>query len=317
MDSTELRSIVEAMIFVSEEPITENGIMIALENTGVEKAELKGCIGEITTEWNENPARGLQLANVAGGYQFRTKEKCADWLKKLNVPKPMRLTSPSLETLAIVAYKQPIVRSEIEKIRGVDSGGVLKTLLERRLLRIVGRRDEPGQPLLYGTTKDFLEVFNLRTLKELPTLRDVEELLRERRLQTDSPNIVTVEGDEDGEEPTEVIRDVADDEEEETEVIKRYPLDEDQEAESKDMSALDDLEHSLKSLRRLEKDIFPKPKLEIGELDVQSPTVEGAAGSEGEGQGIAEVSEAGAAEAALADEDTGADASQPNDRLDE
>jgi len=279
MEHAELKAIVEAMIFVSEDPITETGLVIALENGGAEKADIKSCLAEIAARWNENPECGLQLAVVAGGYQFRTKEKCADWLKTLNVPKPMRLSSPSLETLAIVAYKQPIVRSEIEKIRGVDSGGVLKTLLERRLLRIVGRRDEPGQPLLYGTTKDFLEIFNLRTLKELPTLKDVEELLREHRTRTESAAEVPVAISEDGEERSKVLEDV--DDEEETEIIPRYPLDEDEEVESKDMEALDDLECSLKSLRRLEKNIFPKPLPELGGIDVQSSIIEGASAQAG------------------------------------
>jgi segregation and condensation protein B len=263
MDLSELKPIIEAMIFVSDEPITSNGILLALAEEGVEKKIVKECIVEIEKDWNENPNRGVQLATVAGGYQFRTKSTCTDWLKRLHIPKPMRVSGPALETLAIVAYKQPIVRSEIEKVRGVDSGGVLKTLLEKKLLRIVGRKDEPGQPLLYGTTNDFLEIFNLNTLKELPTLKDVEDLLRERKAQTDSSNShrIKIEGDE----PTEVIEDV-EEEEEETEIIRRYSLEEDEDAEKKDMDALGDLEVNLKSLRRLEKDIFPKPKPEIPDM---------------------------------------------------
>jgi segregation and condensation protein B len=173
MDVLELVPIIEAMIFVAEEPITEAGLLEALEDTRVTKEQLREALDAIEREWNESAKHGIQLSQVAGGYQFRTKERCAEWLRRLNIPKPMRLSGPALETLAIVAYKQPIVRSEIERIRGVDSGAVLKTLLERRLLRIVGRRDEPGQPLLYGTTREFLEVFDLKTLKELPTLKDI------------------------------------------------------------------------------------------------------------------------------------------------
>lgn len=266
MDIVELKPIIEAMIFVSEEPITESGVMLALSEAGIDREQVRECLDVIERDWNEATDRGIQISQVAGGYQFRTKPKCADWLRRLSVPKPMRISGPALETLAIVAYKQPIVRSELEKIRGVDSGGVLKTLLERHLLRIVGRRDEPGQPLLYGTTKEFLEVFNLKTLKELPTLKDVEDLLRERRAQTDSKKPDGVEPAEfDDEEQTEVIGHFDDEEEEETEVIHRYPLDENEEVEKKDMEALSDLDRNLKDLRRLERTIFPKPLPEMGE----------------------------------------------------
>ncbi|HQC50541.1 MAG TPA: SMC-Scp complex subunit ScpB [bacterium] len=274
METSELKPIIEAMIFVADEPITENGILLALQETGVEKNAVRECIASIEKDWNESAERGVHLATVAGGYQFRTKPSCSEWLRKINVPKPMRLSAPSLETLAIVAYKQPIVRSEIEKVRGVDSGGVLKTLLDRRLLRIVGRKDEPGQPLLYGTTKEFLEIFNMNTLRELPTLKDVDDLLRERRTQTDSREPVPAALDDsvvdDGDEPTEVI---VDDEalpegepEESAELIRAYPLEADKEAECKDMEALDDLEQSLKSLRRIEKDIFPKEAPQLADL---------------------------------------------------
>lgn len=251
MERAELKPIIEAMVFVAEEPITERMLLAALEETQVTKEELRAALAEIEAEWNEAPERGLQLAAVAGGYQFRTKEAMASWLRKLNVPKPMRLSGPALETLAIVAYKQPIVRSEIETIRGVDSGGVLKTLLERRLLRIVGRRDEPGQPLLYGTTKEFLEIFNLRNLKELPTLRDIEELAREHRAKGSAPK--------EGEELTELLpkEGIEEEDEEETEVIERRPIDDDEESE-KDHEALSHLETTLKDLRRLERSVFPK-----------------------------------------------------------
>ena len=271
MEFSELRPIVEAMIFVSEEPITLNSIALALADDGIEKDSVKECIGTLEKEYNESTDKGIMLCEVAGGYQFRTKENFVDWLKRLNVPKPVRLSSPALETLAIIAYKQPTVRSEIEKIRGVDSGGVLKTLLERRLLRIIGRKDEPGQPLLYGTTKDFLEIFNLKNLRELPTLKDIEELLKERRHNTETPeNILAQSNDDDDEEPTEVIRDDGEiegaGEEEETEIIRTYPLEENVEAEGKDMEALGDLEDSLKDLRKLEKNIFPKPTIKIPDI---------------------------------------------------
>lgn len=252
METHELKPIIEAMIFVSQEPLTESAMLAALAETGVEKDTVRECVASIEKDWNENPERGVTLAKVAGGYQFRTKEGSAEWLRKLAVPKPMRLSQPALETLAIVAYRQPIMRSEIEKVRGVDTGGVLKTLLERRLLRIVGRSQEPGQPLLYGTTKEFLEIFNLNTLKELPTLKDIDDLMRERRAQVSGE--MKAEGEE--EDVTEILDD---ENEEETEVIKRRPLDEDEEEEKKDMEALGELETQLKGLRRMERTMFPKP----------------------------------------------------------
>lgn len=257
MDIAELKPILEAMIFVSEEPIGEKELFEALAEAGVTREDVSASLASIGKDWNDSPDRGLQLCHVAGGYQFRTKEACTKWLSGLGVPKTMRLSGPALETLSIVAYRQPIVRSEIEKIRGVDSGGVLKTLLERGLLRIVGRRDEPGQPLLYGTTKEFLEVFGLNTLKELPTLKDIEDLMRERRVLTEGGGAKDSPAASEGDEMTEVIS--TDEGDEDAEVIRRRPLDEDEEEEKKDMDALTGLEQNLKDLRRLERRIFPKP----------------------------------------------------------
>lgn len=259
MDFSQLKPIVEAMIFVAEEPIGEKDLLEVLAQDGVDRDALGECLMAIERDWNGNAERGIGLCRVAGGYQFRTKQGYADWLKRLNVPRPMRLSGPALETLTIVAYRQPIVRSEIEKIRGVDSGGVLKTLLERRLLRIVGRRDEPGQPLLYGTTKEFLEVFNLNSLSELPTLKDIDDLMRERRAVTEEKKAPPGNGE--GEDATEPIEA----EGEEADIIRCRPLDGDEEEEHKDMDALSSLEDSLKGLRRLERQIFPKPKPTQGE----------------------------------------------------
>lgn len=308
METHELKPIIEAMIFVSQEPLTEGAMLSALAETGIEKETVRECVASIEKDWNENPERGVTLAKVAGGYQFRTKEGSAEWLRRLAVPKPMRLSQPALETLAIVAYRQPIMRSEIEKIRGVDTGGVLKTLLERRLLRIVGRSQEPGQPLLYGTTKDFLEIFNLNTLKELPTLKDIDDLMRERRAQIRGE--VKAEGDD--EDVTEVLDDT--NEEDETEIIKRRPLDEDEDAEKKDMEALGELETQLKGLRRMEKTMFPKPKAEEaapgeggdGAGDGQNnQEAQGATETAGEGQG--ETADAGAVDEAAGDDAPAAD----------
>ncbi len=287
MEVQEIKSIIESLIFVADEPITDRQLLEVLAEAGVTQAELSAAIDSIRSDLNDNAARGLKLAEIAGGYQFRTKESNACWIQKLNVPKPMRLSQPALETLAIVAYRQPLVRSEIEQIRGVDVGAVLKTLLERNLIRIIGRRDEAGQPLIYGTTREFLETFNLKNLHELPTLADIEDLVRQKvETESQTPLIIVKSDDE---EPTEIVEnDDEDDEDEETEVIKREDEDEEED------EALVRLEKGLKDLRRLERDIFPKPPQaeEQNAADIQaqaalsegspagSPTEEGATGKD-------------------------------------
>jgi len=124
----------------------------------------------------EAPSRGLQLVEVAGGYQLRTAKVNADWVKKFLGGRPARMGRATLETLAIIAYRQPITKAEIESIRGVDVDGVITTLLERNLIRAVARKDVPGRPFLYGTTAEFLQLFNLKDLTELPTLKETDEI---------------------------------------------------------------------------------------------------------------------------------------------
>jgi segregation and condensation protein B len=120
--------------------------------------------------------RGLRLVEVAGGYQMRTAKDNADWVKKFLGGRPARMGKATLETLAIIAYRQPITKAEIEAIRGVDVDGVISTLLERNLIRAVARKDVPGRPFLYGTTPEFLQLFKLRDLTHLPTLKEMEEI---------------------------------------------------------------------------------------------------------------------------------------------
>jgi len=123
------------------------------------------------------PGRGLQIVEVAGGYEIATRSDCAPWIKALEkIKTATRLSRSGLETLAIIAYKQPVTRGEIEAIRGVDSAGVLKTLMERRIAKMVGRREGLGRPMLYGTTREFLQYFGLKDLSELPALKDFREV---------------------------------------------------------------------------------------------------------------------------------------------
>src|SRR6202040_4238168 len=120
--------------------------------------------------------RGIVIDEVAGGYQMRTPKDHAGYVRKLLAARPPRLSRPLMETLAIIAYRQPVTRPEIEQLRGVDSGGVLETLLERHLVRIAGRKEAPGRPIMYATSPEFLEVFGLRDLEGLPDLEEFKEL---------------------------------------------------------------------------------------------------------------------------------------------
>jgi segregation and condensation protein B len=140
-----------------------------------EKKEIKNALEELSSEY-ENRKGGFFLREVAGGYQIRTRPEYREWIKRLIQAKPMRLSKAALETLAIIAYKQPIIRNDIEHIRGVNCGGILRMLLERKLVRVLGRKAIPGRPLVYATTKQFLEVFELKNLEDLPTPKEISEL---------------------------------------------------------------------------------------------------------------------------------------------
>ncbi|MBI3808983.1 MAG: SMC-Scp complex subunit ScpB [Nitrospirae bacterium] len=169
-----LKGIVEAILFVSGEPISVDRLQGVVE--GVSRAELMSVLRALQAD-HAVEGRGLQVVEVAGGFQIATRPDCAPWIKRLEKAKAgAKLSRSSMETLAIVAYKQPLVRAEIEQIRGVDTAGVLKTLLDRRLIRIVGRKDIPGRPIMYGTTKQFLQAFGLKDLASLPALRDIKYL---------------------------------------------------------------------------------------------------------------------------------------------
>lgn len=175
LSGTHLRGLLEALIFASDKP------MGAGELARMASAPLKDVrmlLGELKETYAH---RGIVLDEVAGGWLFRTDAQFAPFVRELASERPVKLTRAQLETLALVAYRQPVTRPEIDEIRGVDSGATLKLLLERELLRILGKKDEPGRPLLYGTTTHFLEFFGLKSLKDLPTLREFTELSDESR----------------------------------------------------------------------------------------------------------------------------------------
>jgi segregation and condensation protein B len=170
MDELDIRPILESLLFVSATPLRLEALVEILPEFDRE-AILNG-IRQIQTDWDE-ASKGLELIEVAGGYQLRTKPRWAEWVSRLKKVKAVKLSQSALETLAIIAYRQPVIRPEIEQIRGVDSGWVVRTLMEKGLVKMMGRKDLPGRPMIYGTTKAFLELFGLNAVSDLPTLKEV------------------------------------------------------------------------------------------------------------------------------------------------
>ena len=166
-----LKSIIESLLFVAEAPLSVDRIMSVVPTAA--RVDIRAALSELAEEYEARKG-GIYLNEVAGGFQIRTRPENNEWVKRLIQPPPARLTKAALETLAIVAYNQPIIRSDVEHIRGVDCGGTLRTLLERKLIRVLGRKDIPGRPLIYATTKKFLEVFDLTDLKDLPSPKEIE-----------------------------------------------------------------------------------------------------------------------------------------------
>jgi segregation and condensation protein B len=176
-----LESIIESLLFASDKPL---GL-----------ADLKRLLGDrdgkkitaaVEALLERRKGMGVEIAALSSGWHLRTNPENADWVSKLLVGRPVRLSRAMLETLAIVAYRQPVTRPEIDDIRGVDCGPVLKTLLDRSLVRIIGKKEEVGRPMLYGTSPEFLRVFNLRDLSELPTLREFYDLSAEDQSRVES-----------------------------------------------------------------------------------------------------------------------------------
>lgn len=173
---TELKAILEAVIYVTEEPLEAKQIAAALRQP---LARIDSLLGELVEEFAK-PERGLQIKEIAGGFKMATKAELHDQVRLFvkNLKPPLKLSLAALETLAVIAYKQPITAPEIMEIRGVQGGGVLKTLLDRKLVQVAGRKNVIGKPILYKTNKEFLVQFGLSSLKELPSLKEFEELRR-------------------------------------------------------------------------------------------------------------------------------------------
>jgi len=172
-----LKALIEGIIYVAPEPVTLDGIMKVLE--GEERDRVRAKLEELVADY-EQGAHGIQIRQVANGYKFSTKAEHHEVLRKYvkNLKAPVRLSKPALETLAVIAYRQPVTIPEIEQIRGVDSGGVIHTLLEKKLVVTSGRKSVVGRPILYRTSKDFLVHFGLKDVGELPSLKEFEELAK-------------------------------------------------------------------------------------------------------------------------------------------
>ena len=167
-----LKSIIECLLFVADGPLSLEHLREILEFEDTKG--IRNALEQLSGEYEVRKG-GIFLSEVAGGYQIRTRPEYHDYVKRLLKPNPHRLSNAALETLAIIAYKQPIIRSDIEHLRGVDCGGVLRVLMEKKLVRVLGRKEIPGRPLIYATTKHFLEVFELKNLKDLPSPKEIEK----------------------------------------------------------------------------------------------------------------------------------------------
>ncbi|VAV85454.1 Segregation and condensation protein B [hydrothermal vent metagenome] len=176
MDRNALKPVIEAVIFSADSPMSFERIAGVMESE--DREELRAALKELVEDYQDS-GRGIYIEEVAGGFQLRTRPEHAPWIRRLFKIGVQRVSRAALETLSIVAYRQPLTRAELEEIRGVDSAGVLRTLLEKRLVKIVGRQDAPGRPVVYGTTKEFLETFSLKDLSSLPTLKEIESLEEE------------------------------------------------------------------------------------------------------------------------------------------
>lgn len=175
MHTAPLKAPIEALLFMSHKPISLARIQ-ELVDPAVDLEEYRTALSDIMSSCFAED-RGIELVEVAGGFQFRTKLDLKDVIHRLYTTNPIKLSQATLEVLSIVAYNQPLTREKIDQVRGVDCSHLVRNLLDKKLLRMVGKSDEPGKPMLYGTTKEFLELFGLKDLSALPTLRDIEDML--------------------------------------------------------------------------------------------------------------------------------------------
>lgn len=172
----QIRNAIESVLFVAPQPLTLDQLF---DTTGIDREKLEKALHELRMSRVDG---GIMLHEVAGAWQLRTVPEAAEYVRRFLKVKPQRLTRAAVETLALIAYRQPVTRPEIEDVRRMDSGAVLKALLDRRLIKIVGKKEEVGRPILYGTSREFLEFFALKSLSALPTLREFQELSEENQV---------------------------------------------------------------------------------------------------------------------------------------
>ena len=175
MNNEELKPVVEGLIFAADEPMSIKDLFaIFNEQAAIEQVQIKEVLDVLKEDYED---RGLELKEVGSGFRFQVRETHAEWVAKLWQERPARYSRASLETLALIAYRQPITRAEIEDVRGVSvSSNIIKALLEREWVRVVGHRDVPGKPALYSTTKEFLDYFNMKSLEDLPPLSELKDI---------------------------------------------------------------------------------------------------------------------------------------------
>ena len=207
MEREEIKAIIENILLAADQPVSETQFK-NLFGDEVEKVSFKSVLEELIDEYN---SRNLQILQVAEGYQLCTRHDYSNWVRKfLKFDKTRKLSQPSLDTLSIIAYKQPLTKAEVEEIRGVDSSGVVRTLLEKKIISPGGRKKVPGRPIMYRTTRKFLEYFGLKDLSDLPTLEDFKESELEDQI---SPDQTTLPFDELSGDDSEEMADVASEEE--------------------------------------------------------------------------------------------------------
>ena len=186
MEQEEIKAVIENILLAADQPVSETQFKNLLGGE-VENVSFKLVLAALIDEYS---SRNLQILQVAEGYQLCTRHDYSDWVRKfLKFDKTTKLSQPSLDTLAIIAYKQPLTKAEVEEIRGVDSSGVVRTLLEKKVISPGGRKKVPGRPIMYRTTRKFLEYFGLRDLSDLPTLEDFKESELEGQVSPDQTTL--------------------------------------------------------------------------------------------------------------------------------
>lgn len=196
--NTKLSAIIESLIFSTDSALSIERICDLLNE--FDRSDIKAALSELL-EYYHGREGGIDLVEVAGGWQFRTRPSFNSFITRHIKTRPEKFSQSALETLAIIAYRQPVTRAEIEYFRGVDCGGVLKSLLEKQLVKILGKKDIPGRPLIYGTSKKFLEMFGLKNLKSLPTVKEIQALdvvppfERQEELPLEPEKLMPVEND--------------------------------------------------------------------------------------------------------------------------